>query len=322
MPTLAEAVERYLREVSAFKKGAASERSISRIWLGTSLATRALTAIRHNDLRRLRDEWLQDRQPATVVRRLALLSHLYTVARKEWGFTTLANPVQLVTRPSVDDARDRRLHERITLRGISSEQCPRQEIDWIIRATRSPELPTIMRLAVETCMRRSEIVGIQREDVDLLHGVVRLRDTKNGQARYVPLTPSAREDLRQWLANRPMRGPIFTMRAGSVTRAFIRARCRAQRQYRELCQQHGRRIQQHYFADLRFHDLRHEGTSRLASVFASHELAKVTGHQDVRMLLRYYHPRGRELARKLARSPLGRRQAAQIREQRAAALSA
>lgn len=80
MPTLFEAVEYYLREVSAFKKGAASERSISRIWLGTDLATRA-------------------------------------------------NPVQLVIRPSVDDARDRRLHERITLRGISSEQCPRREID-------------------------------------------------------------------------------------------------------------------------------------------------------------------------------------------------
>ncbi|VFR81322.1 Shufflon-specific DNA recombinase [plant metagenome] len=322
MLTLADAMDRYLREVSAFKKGASAEKSISRVWLATGLAGRLLSAIRHNDLRRLRDEWLRDRQPATVVRRMALLSHLYTVARKEWGFTTLANPVQMVTRPSVDDARERRLHERITLRGISTDECPRHEIDWLIRCTRSPELPAIMRLAIETCMRRSEIVGIQREDVDLMHGVVRLRDTKNGQERFVPLTPLAREVLRKWLAGRPMRGPIFTMRPGSVTRAFIRARRRAQRRYHELCHRHGRRPREHYFDNLRFHDLRHEATSRLAGVFAAHKLAKITGHRDTRMLLRYYHPRGWELARELARSPLGRRQAAALRDERLTLLAA
>ncbi|PWF25070.1 integrase [Corticimicrobacter populi] len=311
-PTLADALDRYMQDVSRLKKGGVQEASIARCWKSTFLSCRTLANIRHTDLKRLRDEWLETRKPATVVRRLALLSHLYTVARKEWGYTTLANPAQLVSRPSVDDARDRRLFERIKLRGIPAEQCPRHEIEWIMRATRSAELPTILTLAVETCMRRSEIVGILRQDVDLLHGVVRLRDTKNGMPRDVPLTPLAREALRQWLSGRPMRGPIFTMRPGSVTRAFIRARDRARRQYEVLCKTLGRRPQPHYFADLRFHDLRHEGTSRLATVFGSHELAKITGHHDTRMLLRYYHPRGWELARKLARSPLGRRQSAAI----------
>lgn len=51
--------------------------------------------------------------------------------------------------------------------------------------------------------------------------------------------------------------------------------------------------------DLHFHDLRHEATSRLAEKLQLHELSKVTGHKSPRMLMRYYHPRAEDLARKL-----------------------
>ncbi len=43
----------------------------------------------------------------------------------------------------------------------------------------------------------------------------------------------------------------------------------------------------------------HEATSRLAEVFPLHELTKITGHRDTRMLLRYYHPNPEDLAQKL-----------------------
>ena len=65
--------------------------------------------------------------------------------------------------------------------------------------------------------------------------------------------------------------------------------------------------------NLRFHDLRHEATSTLAPILELHEMAKTGGWKDTRMLLRYYHPDGRELARKIARSPLGRQQTARIK---------
>jgi len=255
---------------------------------------------------------------STVVRRLALLSHVFTVLRKDWGLSWLANPVQLVRRPGVDDARERRLFERIRLRGVSQDVCPREELAWIVQATRSRELPTILMLAVETGMRRSEICGMRREHVDLLHGVVHLPDTKNGTSRDVPLTPWAKEGLRRFLVGRALRGAVFGMRAGSVTRAFIRARRRARQRYEETCRRHGRQAHPAYFHDLRLHDLRHEAMSRLADVFEMHKLAKVSGHRDTRLLLRYYHPRGWELARSLARSALGRRQLEAIRRGRAA----
>lgn len=51
--------------------------------------------------------------------------------------------------------------------------------------------------------------------------------------------------------------------------------------------------------DLHFHDLRHEATPRLAARFDTADLAKVTGHRDINMLMCYYHPRGEDLAKAL-----------------------
>src|SRR5690606_27992011 len=99
-PTLGLALDRYLKEVSVTKKSGYQEQSLAKAWKSTILIGRNLARITAQDLRRLRDEWLKDRKPATVTRRLALLSHLYTVARKEWGLEFLANPVELVTRPT------------------------------------------------------------------------------------------------------------------------------------------------------------------------------------------------------------------------------
>jgi integrase len=315
---LASAIERYIAEVSSKKKGHRSEQSIARIWLGTRLASRPVDRIQSVDLAALRDEWLKTKASATVVRRLAFLSHVYTVLRKDWGHATLANPAQLVRRPSVADARERRLFEHIRLRGISQAECPRDELTWIIRHTRSPVLPTIASLAVETAIRRGEICSLQRQHVDLLRGVAKLFDTKNGTAREVPLSPVAKDALRRFLEGKPLRGRIFKTSPGAVTRAFIRARKRARAAYEGLCKKHGRQALPMYFHDLRFHDLRHEATSRLSTVFQLADMAKVSGHSDTRMLLRYYHPRGWELARKLARSPLGRKQLEWLRETEAA----
>lgn len=313
VPTLAQAIQRYLSEISPSKKGGQAERSLARCWVSTRLAGRPITRIKNTDLIAIRDEWAKKWKPATIVRRLAFLSHVYTVLRKDWGWPDLANPVQLVRRPAVEDARDRRLYKQIRLNGVPESECPRSELDWLLAATESEELPVIMTLASESAMRRSEMCGIRREHVDLRHGSVWLPETKNGTSRIVPLTPWAQETLRQYLAGRSMRGPIFTMTPGAVTRAFIRARRRARRNYEALCAKYGRRPHAAYFQNLRLHDLRHEATSVLAPIFELHELAKISGHKDTRMLLRYYHPSGRELARKIARSPLGRQQQAKIK---------
>ncbi len=95
----------------------------------------------------------------------------------------------------------------------------------------------------------------------------------------MPLSPQALEVLRD--LPRRIDGRVFGLAPDSVTQAFERA-----------CRRAG-------IEDLRIHDLRHEATSRLADLFEVHELAKITGHRDMRMLLRYYHPKATDFSRRL-----------------------
>lgn len=85
------------------------------------------------------------------------------------------------------------------------------------------------------------------------------------------------------------------MRADAITRAFDRAVKRARQRY----EQESNAPDKEFLINLRFHDLRHEATSRLAEIFPMHELTKITGHKDPRMLMRYYHPKAEDLALKL-----------------------
>jgi hypothetical protein len=91
--TFTEALDRYEREIASNKRGAVREKSLIRMLRDSSLAQRSLAAIRRADVAKLRDEWCETHSPATVVRRLALISHLFTIARKEWGLESLSNPV-------------------------------------------------------------------------------------------------------------------------------------------------------------------------------------------------------------------------------------
>ncbi|UWU06387.1 tyrosine-type recombinase/integrase [Escherichia coli] len=74
---------------------------------------------------------------------------------------------------------------------------------------------------------------------------------------------------------------------------------RAVKRARERYEKTNSLCDESFLKDLRFHDLRHEATSRLAEIFPMHELTKITGHKDPRMLMRYYHPKAEDLALKL-----------------------
>ncbi|MNP27163.1 Phage integrase family protein [compost metagenome] len=125
-----------------------------------------------------------------------------------------------------------------------------------------------------------------------------LPSTKNGSARDVPLSTRAVITLQS--VGVAATGRVFDIRADAVTRAFERAAKRARQNYELECQTKSLIPIINFLTDLRFHDLRHEATSRLAEIFPMHELTKITGHRDPRMLMRYYHPKAEDLARKLS----------------------
>ncbi|WNC91763.1 site-specific integrase [Paraburkholderia sp. FT54] len=316
--TLYEALNRYEDDISRAKRGAAQEASIIRICKAVDLAKRPLASIRSSDVAALRDEWLKSFAPATVLRRLSLVSHVFNIARKEWGMESLSNPVELVRKPQPNNARTRRLASADPSITSSDSSLPESErgaedgeLARVAAASGSVLLPFIICIAVETAMRRGEIVSLRWEHVDLKRRVAHLPATKNGTARDVPLSSRAVAALNEVKDSRDKtmnleageyeadQGRVFSIRRDAVTRAFERAVVRARKLYLEESKEAGRRPDVKFLTNLRFHDLRHEATSRMASLFPLHELTKITGHKDPRMLMRYYHPRAEDLAKKL-----------------------
>ncbi|WP_115117675.1 tyrosine-type recombinase/integrase [Oligella urethralis] len=291
------------------KKSYIQEKSIVKVWMSLPIAQRPIASIKQSDLIRIRDDWSRSLKPATVVRRFALLSHLYTIAIKDWQWYYLSdNPVQKIRKPSVNNGRNRRLLTDIRIIGTGTLEAPNSELEWIVRETKSEYLPTIITLAIETAMRRSEIANIRRQHVDFESNTLHIPNTKNGHSRTIPLSPIAKYSLIMYFARHNQPGLIFNIGPEAITKAFIRALRKARARYESLCERKGQFCDDRYFNNLRFHDLRHEATSRLASVYEIHELAKVTGHLDTRMLLRYYHPDAEYLGQKLIKSQHGQEQ--------------
>jgi integrase len=145
---------------------------------------------------------------------------------------------------------------------------------------RNPWVKPAVQLALETAMRRGELLSLQWQDIDVAKRVAHLHVTKNGCTRDVPLSLKACEVLAG--LPRSIDGSVFPVTTEAFKQAFSRACLNAK------------------IADLHFHDLRHEATSRLAQRLPNViELAAVTGHYDLKMLQRYYHVSASDLARKI-----------------------
>lgn len=288
--TLGAALDRYEKEVTPRKRSAGSERSVLHIIredAGDLLKT-TLDGIAGADLAGLRDKWKRDDVTAsTIRRRLALLSHLYGVARKEWRMPGLVNPVQDVRLPAVHDARSRRVGD--------------DELKAVMAATKSPELAEFLRLALATTMRRGEVRALRWENVKLKDRTAWLpaEVTKGSKGRFVPLSRGAVAVLEGIGPRRS--GPVFHFDPHAYTRAWRRAVKRARATYVADCAEHGADPDPHFLVDVRLHDLRHEGASRYADKagFSTIELAAITGHKDLRMLKRYTHPDAKELAKRM-----------------------
>ncbi|MBR7519871.1 site-specific integrase [Pseudomonas juntendi] len=265
--TLTEALDRYAREITELKKGAKQEMTRINKWKKHALADKGLAALKSSDFALYRDGELKEgKSTATVRLDLAIISHLFTVAIKDWGIQGLSNPVMKLRMPKGAKERDRRPQ--------SFELTAVIEKAGEIHA----EMPAIIQIAVETAMRRSELLGLRRENVKGKH--VLLEDTKNGSRRLVPLSTKARALLDGLPAR--LDGRVFSLAPHSVSQYFNRA-CKAAA-----------------VKDLHFHDLRHEGTSRLFEKGLSlMEVASITGHRTLSMLRRYTHLCPDSLADKL-----------------------
>lgn len=257
-PTLDEALERYEREITPDKKGCDQERRRITAWRRRDLAILKLSRLTGQHFVTFRNERIKAGiKRATVRLDLALISHLYTIARKEWGMPYLTNPIADVRQPKADKWRDRRL---------TAEEFRRfeQAIDTCYNRV----IPSIIRFALETAARKGELLKLTWNDVDLERRMVILRDTKNGDDRRVPLTQTAVNILEQ--LPRGASRQVFVTTSDAITAAWRRILIRAQ------------------IKNFRFHDLRHEATTRLFERgLHVMEVQRITGHKTLSMLVRY-----------------------------------
>ena len=256
--TFADAVQKYSNEISPGKKSHNSERYRLKTLLNTKFSDKKMTEVTPTDITDFRDERLRKVQSASVRKELYLISAIFTTAVKEWGISSLSNPIRLITIPKDHKPRVSRLSPQEKYRLIASLKKQRHHI-----------LRSVVEFALETGMRRSEIIKLKFTDIDLNNRLAVVRDTKNTDNRIIPLNQKA----TQIIQSQPhSNGQVFACSTNSLRLAWSR-------------------FQHNFgFKYLRFHDLRHEAISRLFELGLSvPEVALISGHKTKTQLFRYAH---------------------------------
>ena len=294
--TLADALDRY-DEIAKKNKGYAMEKVRIGVWKASKLANRSIITLRSKDFDEYRDQRRADGISDATIR-----NDLYIVAAifKHFDYGIPNPTAKTVKTLATAEKRNRRLsqlEQQYLLAQLDNTQCsdPKRANKWI---------PLVTRFAIETAARISEIVGkdktadtpakpgLKWSDVNFDKAVAHLVDTKNGEDRFVPLSPAAIDCLQQARALNPtLRGPIFATTNSAIKQAWQRAKKRAIAQYKA-----DGGNDDNFLYDFRFHDNRHEAASRWARHFDIKKLQLVTGHKDLRSLMRYINPNEDDVA--------------------------
>ena len=298
--TLGWVLTRYRQEVTPNKKCAPIEAvKIDVILRDPILPKLKMTAITSAAIAAWRDRRLKVVTGGTVNREIDVLSSVFNHARREWGIH-IENPIPHVKRPEKARSRDRRLSaEEEKYLFAAFQECERRDDGTLGSGSRNPWLAPVAGLAIETAMRRGELLALRWEHVDLEKCTAHLPDTKNGDARTVPLSTTAVALLGR-LRPHARDERVFPTTPAAFQKGFWRAVERGREQYLKDRAAAGQRPDESFLVDVHFHDMRHEAASRLADKLSNVlELSAVTGHRDLRMLKRYYHPRAEDIAKKL-----------------------
>ncbi len=254
---ISDLLSKYLSDVTPKKRHPEpEERRLNRL-LKDPIATHYLETFDSTVAAQFRDRRLADGARTTEYD-LILLKHAWNIANKEWGWALGPNPMEKIRFPKTNPARERRLMpgEFARLQAAASEMSC-----WY--------LWPIVELAIETAMRKGELLSLQWSNIDFEKSVALLPQTKNGSSRWVPLSPRASEIL---LSLDRANERIFPVGPDALRHAWDR-----------LCQRAE-------IEGLRFHDLRHEAISRLFELnLTVPEVAFISGHKTPTQLFKYVH---------------------------------
>ena len=253
---LADLMHSYAEKVTPTKRGAAQEfRRISRLLKERDFMLTPLPLAKPHIFAAFRDKRLRAGVRACQYD-LVLLRHAWNIARIEWGWPLGDNPLSLIRMPKNNPPRERRLRAG---EYEALEEAAHQSRSWY--------LWPIVDIAIESAMRRSEILNLEWQHIDWKKQRALLPITKNGRSRWVPLSGLSLKHIKQAprIADR-----VFPITDVAFRQAWDRLRIRAG------------------IRDLTFHDLRHESLSRkFESGMNMPQVMAISGHRTASQLFRY-----------------------------------
>lgn len=278
--TIRQAITRYTKEVTPTKKPSTQKRElITADQVISSLGKYTLTSLNSEIVANYRDKRLAEGKSSNTVRiELALLSHLYTIAIREWRLSITSNPVLNVRKPSPGAGRNRRLNgdeEELLFKACASH--PNPFLLWIVK------------LALYTGMRRGEIISLTVDQVNIDKRTIFLRDTKNDDNRTVPLMHDAYKVIIEALK--------YPLRPDDTNLIFYGEPGKeGKRNPYTFNKVWSNTLKKAGLEDFKFHDLRHEATSRFVEAgLSDQQVSAITGHKSMQMLRRYTHLRNEDL---------------------------
>ena len=181
--TLGRLLQRYLIDVLPAKRGAATEGQRLQRLIRDPVSSLRVSQLTSQAVAVFRDRRLLDGR-RTCHYDLILIRHCLKIAMNEWGLMLSSNPVDRVKMPPSSPARNRRL-----------EDGEFDRLEEAAKQTKNPHIWPIIVFAIETGMRRGELLGLRWEHVDLDRRIAFLPVTKNGSSREVPLSTKAAQVL-------------------------------------------------------------------------------------------------------------------------------
>ncbi len=257
--SLRDLINKYIDEISPFKKGHIREKQRLIRILKESIVLQKIYQLNTKDFIEYKNNRLKDGN-RTCAYDLSLLHHIYNTAIKQWCYPITHNPLTNIQKPKCNPPRERRLSDN--------------ELKYILNHNfKNRNMNNIIELAIETGMRKSEILSITNNDIK--DNCIYLSDTKNNSPRKIPLTKKVKSIINKSILP-------YSISSNAVRLNWYRMTMRAG------------------IVNLHFHDLRHEAISRFFEKGLSiPEVSLISGHKDVRQLMRYTHLKINNLIDKL-----------------------
>ena len=259
--TFAEALARYVKDVSSTKAGAHWERLRIEALVRDFpvLASKTLHKLTTQDMAAWRDARLRTVSKGTVQRELNLISHVFTTARTEWRWMG-ESPFVGVKAPGDNPARDQ----------LPTSSEIRRILRWLghftgrLPTSKQAEVAFAYLLSLRTGMRAGEVLQLGPATVSGSVATVHHKmEYRTGKPRKIPISRRTQALLRGF--------PGFTISSATLDAVFRKARDSL------------------LIQDTHFHDARAHALTRMSKKVDAFELARISGHKDLRTLISVYY---------------------------------